>query len=487
MLLPLITIKQANIGFSNKPVLSNIDLQICKGQHIAFIGESGSGKTLLLQAIAGNVQLISGNITRHFIQLGNITKCIAFVAARHHFHNLSNTADLYYQQRYNSNDSVDTLTVSVYLQQIEVSATLTHYWDIDKVIALLKLAPLADKQLIKLSNGETKRLLIAAALLKNPLLLILDNPLAGLDEKTRAYFEIILDAIAASGITIVMAAGLQEIPNLITYIGVINNGGVEVTTHNEFRETENALRYYDQNKIDFADLLSHYPAPAFHTIVDMQNVNIQYGEKQVLNKVSWQINQGERWALLGPNGAGKSTLLSLINGDNPQAYANNITLFDRKRGSGESIWDIKKKTGFLSPELYQYFPINTLCVQVVESGFYDTIGLFRPSVPAKVAKAMQWLKIMDIDNYAQQPLKNIPAGAQRLCLLARAMIKCPVLLILDEPTQGMDERQVQHFKHLINAICQITNITLIYVTHYTHHIPDSVTKTLKLEAGLVVS
>ena len=114
--------------------------------------------------------------------------------------------------------------------------------------------------------------------------------------------------------------------------------------------------------------------------------------KKFLKNVDWQIKQGERWALLGPNGAGKSTLLSLINGDNPQAYANDIILFDRKRGTGESIWDIKSKTGFVSPELYQYFPTDNSCLQVIESGFYDTMGLFRPSDPKKSAIALRWMK-----------------------------------------------------------------------------------------------
>jgi molybdate transport system ATP-binding protein len=219
----------------------------------------------------------------------------------------------------------------------------------------------------------------------------------------------------------------------------------------------------------------------------MSKVNIRYGDKLILADINWRIKQGERWALLGPNGAGKSTLLSLINGDNPQAYANDIILFDKKRGTGESIWDIKKKTGFISPELYQYFPADSSCLQAIESGYYDTMGLFRPTDKAKATCALQWMKVLEIDQYARQLLKNIPASAQRLCLLARAMVKSPALLILDEPCQGMDDHQISHFKALIDTICQQTNVTLIYVTHYAEHIPDSVNKVLKLEGGLVIA
>jgi len=205
-----------------------------------------------------------------------------------------------------------------------------------------------------------------------------------------------------------------------------------------------------------------------------------------LHDVDWQVLPGERWALLGPNGAGKSTLLSLVNGDNPQAYANDIVLFNKKRGTGESIWDIKSKIGFVSPELHQYFPTDNSCLQVIESGYYDTLGLFRPSQKVKADTALSWMQALEIDKYARMLLKNIPASAQRLCLLARALIKNPALLIFDEPCQGMDEHQQLHFKNIVNTICDLSDVTLIYVTHYQQEIPDSVTKVLRLDKGMVV-
>jgi molybdate transport system ATP-binding protein len=199
------------------------------------------------------------------------------------------------------------------------------------------------------------------------------------------------------------------------------------------------------------------------------------------------VHQGERWALSGPNGAGKSTLLSLVNGDNPQAYANNIILFDRKRGSGESIWDIKKEIGFVSPELFQYFPTDSSCLHVIESGFYDTVGLFRQTDRVKENICLQWMNLMHIPQYANKLFSMIPASAQRLCLLARALVKNPALLILDEPSQGLDTSQQQFFTRLIDEICTHSNVTVVYVSHYEHHIPDAVTKHLRLVSGKVVS
>jgi molybdate transport system ATP-binding protein len=482
-----ISIRQASVGFSNQPVLLGINLEIEKGQQWAFTGASGSGKTTLLNIIAGNLQIRKGEIIRQFAEPDNTGmdyhQFIAFVTAKHHFRNLSNTADFYYQQRYNSSDSDDAQTVTDYLNQIPA---ISHTWTLERTMALLRLNLLADKQLIKLSNGETKRLMIAAALLKNPALLLLDNPLAGLDIQTRADFNNILNEIAATGVTILMASSPHEIPGIISHIGMLKDGLLTTMPKARFNPDDVDTKADGHTFTNLSALLDHYPAPAFENVVRMRDVNIKYGEKIILSHVNWQINQGERWALMGHNGAGKSTLLSLINGDNPQAYANDIILFDKKRGSGESIWDIKKKTGFISPEFYQYFPADSSCLQAIESGYYDTMGLFRPSVKARADRALEWMKVLEIDQYARQLLKNIPASAQRLCLLARAMIKNPVLLILDEPCQGMDDHQVQYFKALIDQICRATNITLIYVTHYPEHIPDSIAHTLELAGGIVV-
>ncbi|HVV54065.1 MAG TPA: ATP-binding cassette domain-containing protein [Mucilaginibacter sp.] len=498
MTTPLFSVTNGVLKFGNNTVFRNLDFCIQKGEHWALTGESGSGKSALLQLTAGKLHLSSGTIRYHFheefLQIhpdpdAHLTfhRLVALVESRHHFRNLSNTGDFYYQQRYNSSDSEDALTVEQYLN------SAGHFydgnWTFDLVLQKLHLEALRDKQLIKLSNGETKRLLIAAALLKNPVLLMLDNPLAGLDVQTRAEFGSIIKDITNSGITVIMATSPSEIPDAITHVAVLRYGMISQQIQAKDFEAKNFLNT-PADKIDtkeLSSLLNTKDTGTYDSVVKMNGVNVCYGEKQVLKDVNWQIRQGERWALLGPNGAGKSTLLSLINGDNPQAYANDIILFDRKRGTGESIWDIKSKTGFISPELYQYFPTDTNCLQAIESGYYDTMGLFRPSNPQKQAAALRWMKAFETEQYARQLLKNIPAGAQRLCLLARALIKSPALLILDEPCQGLDQHQVVHFKTIIDTICELSNVTMIYVTHYQHEIPDSVTKVLRLEKGEVVT
>jgi len=497
---PLLSIQKVTVRYLNNTLFTDLNFTINKGEHWALIGESGSGKSALLQTLAGNFNVTNGSIVHHFFdeyllahpdkkEMLTYHKLIALVESKHHFRNLSNTANFYYQQRYNSSDSEDALTVEQYLQQIAVAQIESSYWNYNKVITTLKLGHLQQKQLIKLSNGETKRLMLAAALLKNPVLLLLDNPLTGLDVQTRVEFNTILNNITTSGITVIMATSPYEIPDAITHIAILNKGKITHTLSKSEYSLER-FNYESDDKIDKDELSAllniHGNPTRYKEIVRMNNVHIQYGTNVILDKINWHVQPGERWALLGPNGAGKSTLLSLINGDNPQAYANDIILFDKKRGTGESIWDIKKKIGFVSPELHQYFPTDNSCLQVIESGYYDTLGLFRPSSKDKAAIALRWMKALEIDQYACVLLKNIPASAQRLCLLARALVKNPDLLIFDEPCQGMDSHQQQHFKNLVDTICSLSNVTLIYVTHYQHEIPDSVDRVLRLDKGKVV-
>jgi molybdate transport system ATP-binding protein len=495
----LLSINHATVRYLNNTLFADLSFTVKQGENWSLIGESGSGKSALLQTIAGRFNITGGTADyfffNEFIKLhppadGHLTwhKLVALVEPKHHFKNLSNTSDFYYQQRYNSSDSEDALTVEQYLGAIVSVPDKPVYWSYEKITGLLKLGDLLQKQIIKLSNGETKRLMTAAALLKNPVLLLLDSPLTGLDVQTRAAYNTIIDEIIASGITVIMATSPYEIPAAITHVAILKSGTITQTMlRDEFKPELFLLD--DKDEVDNNELkalLNEGTAKTpYHYIVKMNNVHIQYGDKVILDKINWQITPGERWALLGPNGAGKSTLLSLINGDNPQAYANDIVLFDKKRGTGESIWDIKSKIGFVSPELHQYFPTDNSCLQVIESGYYDTLGLFRQSSKSKADTALRWMKALEIDKYARVLLKNIPASAQRLCLLARALIKNPDLLIFDEPCQGLDAHQQHHFKTLVDTICSMSNVTLIYVTHYQKEIPDSVTKVLRLDKGLV--
>lgn len=490
---PFLSLEHITVRYLDKTLFNSLDWEIQPNEQWAITGASGSGKTALLNTILGKFNIINGGIRYHFYDKWrqentvtdpyfNYRNLIALVGHHHTFRNLSNTTtDFYYQQRFNSMDADNSPTVSEYLAITEVP----------DLVKPLKIAPLMEKRLIKLSNGETRRVMIARALLQQPQLLMLDNPYIGLDVQTRKDFTAMINEIIRNGSTVLLATTPQEIPEHITHVLTLENGAITGKyTRSEFVKlplpvvADLPLPAMEAQKI--AEIVQQHQPASFHTIVRMEDIRVKYGENVILDQINWTVKPNEKWALLGHNGAGKSTLLSLINGDNPQAYANKLWLFDRRRGSGESIWDIKKKIGFVSPELHQYFTSRDNCLQVICSGFTDIIGSTKPATPEQTAIAKAWMEILEIDEHQANPFKQVPESAQRLCLLARALVKNPPLLIFDEPCQGLDQQQKQHFKKVIEMLCDHLPVTLIYVTHYEEELPDCVDKFLRLGGGKMI-
>ncbi|RYE29568.1 MAG: ATP-binding cassette domain-containing protein, partial [Sphingobacteriaceae bacterium] len=290
-------------------IFDTLSLPIKAGENWALIGKSGAGKSALLQTIAGNLPISSGQIIYHFFEDARqnhptdtsftAQKMMAVVASKYQFKNLSNTKDFYYQQRYNSADSEDAPTVNFYLKQLVKNTIVNPIWTFEHTVQKLKLEALLDKQLIKLSNGETKRLMLAAALLKHPSLLLLDQPLTGLDVQARSDFNALITEISQSGITIIMATAAHEIPDAITNIAILDQQKIKNTVLKEAFEPENVEHSFVQFDVtELKDLLSLKTDASFNTIISMENVNIRYGEKQVLNNINWKVLPGERWALL---------------------------------------------------------------------------------------------------------------------------------------------------------------------------------------------
>jgi molybdate transport system ATP-binding protein len=218
-------------------------------------------------------------------------------------------------------------------------------------------------------------------------------------------------------------------------------------------------------------------------LVELRDVTVRYGATTILNRVSWTLREGESWALLGPNGSGKTTLLSLIQGDNPQAYTNQVIVFGRRRGTGESIWQLKKQIGWVSPELQLHFDDQLSVIDAVLSGFYDTIGVFEEMTARQLAAARRWLGRFDLKQYAFAPLFSLSAGLQRMTLLARALVKQPRLLILDEPCQGLDPVHRDLIVNQVDRLIRAGSVSAIFVTHRLEEIPASIELVLRLSKG----
>ncbi|WP_028297031.1 ATP-binding cassette domain-containing protein [Olivibacter sitiensis] len=497
----LLSLEAVSVQNQGKTILDHIHFTLQEGQQWVLVGASGAGKSALLSLIAGKLRPSSGSYKAPFAQPylqahqgdgsnRSFHDLIALTTPQHSFKSKSNVQNFYYQQRFNSSELDDIDTVEEYLVKYAKNSW-NNFWTLDKVIQTLDLSSLKDKKIIMLSNGESRRLTFALALLKNPSILLMDQPLIGLDRETRERFDDILQQIIQSGIHLILATSATEIPDSITHVAWLQDGRIHAQGKKEsIALTPLVLANNQESTLKKEALLreelSKQKLPTFERIVEMKDVHISYGDKQVLSGINWTVKQGEHWVVQGHNGAGKSTLLSLINGDNPQAYANHIVLFDRKRGSGESIWDIKKKIGYVSPEQHQYFPVDQSCLSVILSGYYDTDGLFRKVSEERQAQALRWMQVFEIDQLKHRLLKMVTTGEQRLCLLARALIKTPPLLILDEPCQGLSSVQRDRFKAIITHICQETNTTIIYVSHYPEDIPDSIDKKLVLSSGKIV-
>ena len=476
----LLDVQNVTVQLSANTVLDDISFSISDGEMLAIIGPSGSGKSTLLKTLSGNY-LSKGNIR----YAGNPR--ILTIAQQHYFKNLSNTSSFYYQQRFNSADTEDALTIAEALTVTGFSGQ-----QVDETLSLFGISHIKHTRLIQLSNGEHKRFQLAKAILQQADWLLLDNPYIGLDAAARKLLNQLIDKLFKQGIKILLVTSVSEIPDSVTHIALLNNGKLTpAMTHKEYNDAENELTISRGIQKIYSSSLDQitpaYTYPDFEVAIKMVNTSVSYHNRTILHNINWEVKKGECWSVSGQNGSGKSTLLSLVNGDNPQAFANEIYLFDKRKGTGETIWDIKQKIGYVSPELHHYFDAAASCFEVVASGLFDTIGLFKIISEKQKAIVTQWMDILSVSRFGKRMFRQLSNGEQRLVLLARALVKNPPLLILDEPCQGLDDTATQHFIALINDICVQLKKTLVYVSHYQNEIPACINQTLQLEQGKIAA
>jgi molybdate transport system ATP-binding protein len=425
----------------------------------AIAGRNGSGKTLYIDQL--RKQLASDKV-----------RYIAFTDS----YGVNVDGQYYLQLRWNQHDidhetpTVGELLQRAYLLTGEDTAERRELQQ--HLYSLFHMDEFLDKYIITLSSGELRKFQLTKTLFSNPQLLIMDNPFIGLDAETRDQLRDLLKQLAEERdmeIMLVMSK-TDDIPDYVTDIKYFSEPE-EIPAHvlpKEKREAILSLPYTDDD----------YDC---QHVIDMKKVTIRYGERTILKDLDWTVKNGERWALSGQNGSGKSTLLSLVCADNPQSYACDITLFDRPRGSGESIWDIKKHIGYVSPEMHRSYKRNLPAIRIVASGLMDSIGLYAVPNAQDYDKCRWWLDMFGIGHLADKPFLQLSSGEQRLVLLARAFVKDPQLLILDEPLHGLDLWNRRLTKDIIETFCQRRGKTMIMVTHYQEELPNVITNSLYLK------
>ena len=471
-----------------------------KGEHWWINGNNASGKSAFCKAVAGQYFIREGKVEYHFlkqeIEAGHsffdLRRKYIYLLSFSDHHKLLNPQQHFYQQRFHSFEA-ESLTVEQYLTKVGFKKE--EEWS-KKLINLFQLEPLLPLATIQLSSGQMRKLLLTTALFRQPQLLIIDNPYIGLDPKSRNQFNQILDEVVDQfEIQLMLAGHAIELPKCITHqltfhepacSAVTSRAGRSVIIKNERFESYPKATQINSNKTITLTQNSKEAIQKFKNfyqtatwkkdhphIINLQNIKIQYAEKTIFESIDWTVKQGEKWALIGNNGSGKSTILGIIAGDHPQAYANQVEVFGEARGMGNNIWDMRKRIGFISPELHAYFPYDFTGYHIVASGLMD--GYF---INRKITTAEQEQIVWLFDYFEQRGIINkayrkLSTGEQRLLFFMRALIKNPPLLLLDEPFQGIDAPTIEKAKHLLDEILTAYH-TLIFITHFISEIPTSV-------------
>ncbi|MDR1810645.1 MAG: ATP-binding cassette domain-containing protein [Prevotella sp.] len=477
----MLKIENAVPRLPEKMFASPVNWTVKKGENWAVIGPNGAGKTLLIEILAGKTALKSGGVAcTSGKPLSDAVKCVSF----NDIYSLAGLQNSYYQQRWNAGDRQDAPLVGELLRKAAGT-----FAGMDFLNHTFAIEDLLDKPVNLLSSGELRKFLIVRSLAGKPELLILDNPYIGLDEKSRGILnELFIRMTSLEGLQIVLVlSNVSDIPETVTHVLPVKDKTTgEVVTRKDFMQDtalQNSLFPAPEN-LDWNVLKEEEKATVdFDNTLVFKDIRVCFDGRNILNSISWRVKRGEKWALLGENGAGKTTLLSLAVADNPQAYANDIILFDRKRGSGESIWDIKKHIGYISPEMHLYYRKNVSGLDIVGSGFFDTIGLYRQCTDGQKTEALQWMRLFGVEHLKDRPFLNLSSGEQRLVLLVRVFVKRPALLILDEPLHGLDASNKRRVRNIIEKYCTPQK-SLIYVTHYEHEIPAVVDKRFRLVKNL---
>lgn len=428
-----------------------VTLCLNAGECVAITGRNGSGKTMLVEMLTGAHPLLpGGELTYDFSPSERRMVCDNIRTVT--FRDTYGTADgrYYHQLRWNQHDDPDPMML--------------------------------------LSSGELRRHILREAMQSRPRVLILDNPFIGLDVEARRLLAEELQRLKdEEGVLLVLVMSkTDDMPPCVTHVVEVKDGVVDSPKPSKgggLQTNEYKIkRYYTSAEMNSPSFGGGRRGEASsRPVVRLHDVTIRYGARTILDRLNWTVHEGEHWALSGPNGSGKSTLLSILCADNPQAYANDVELFGHQRGQGESIWDIKRHIGYVSPELHRAYRRDLPAIEVVASGLTDWVGLYSKPRADQLPQCEEWMQRFGILHLRDRSFLRMSSGEQRMVLVVRAFVRNPDLLILDEPLHGLDMENRQLVCQVIDEYCSDPTKTLIMVTHYEEELPTCIDHRLELK------
>ena len=479
--MPLVSLNRVSLRVRDRIILKGITWEIRTGEHWAVVGPNGAGKSTLVRALTGDVPVVRGEIfPSEPARLRQQAACLSF----EHQRRLIDQEDRRDEHHAFSGRMDGGSRVGDFIRLPRRGAKNPR----PEVLERIQIEPLLGCRIRELSSGEMRRFQIALALSASPRLLILDEPYEGLDQEYRAELAKIINELMDPERSVVLVTHRRrEIPPNSTHVIGVKAGRVIFQGRRE--------DVLEPGRMDslYASVSSGMPEPPAavqpqvhsgdappEVLIDLRNVTVTHQGVPVFENLCWTVRSGQHWAVCGPNGSGKTTLLSLIVGDHPQAYANTVWVFGNLRGGGGSIREIKEGIGIISAELQVRYRKAVTAAEVVLSGFFDSVGLYRRASRDQQAAARAWMESLGIHPLAAKKFNHLSHGEQRMVLLARAMVKPPRLLVLDEPCQGLDSGNRRLILRTVDRIAAAGSTTVLYVSHHADETPACITRRLSL-------
>jgi molybdate transport system ATP-binding protein len=509
---PLISLENVTMRIRDTRYLADTSWRIGEGENWAVLGPNGSGKTKLVRALFGRTPIVKGRVLYHFLPNGerftrDVFDYIGYVSPELYLRTIKREERMQVSRDFAAKEWEFTPVREIVLDglQSEGANNGRNAPSLLQVSGRVGIQDILERPISSVSSGEIARIMLARALIKSPRILILDEPFNGLDGRSSRRLSALLDDLMGKGMTTILVTHrTKEILPRISHMLCLDRGQVLYQGKRDLAPAHLTDRASDPeagfdsgcwsgaaesglpDAVESAAQSFQSKRKEHETLIRMNGITVRYDHMTALEGLSWTVKRGENWLISGPNGAGKTTILNLIYGDNLQAYANDVEILDRKKGTGETLRDLRRSVGLVSHSVQARYRVSTRALNVVCSGFHDSLGLYRSCTTIQMARAEYWIRRLGAQPLVDRNFEQLSFGQRQLILIARAMVKDPSILLLDEPCDGLDGKRRETLMKVIDEIGRNGTTSLVYVTHHEDEVPRCITHRLKLDRGRIV-